>query len=233
MPSIDPIRLAQFMVLPGAAELVEAFAALPPGEVRDSAVAHVQVLARACGWSAPPDIPMGEPAGALEHHTPPRLASPFAENLTAASVDGQVVERALRGEPPHVIADDMGVKLGMVTRLMAQARRHGVVFPGDDRARPGATVPLAKTSANPTVRQVQGNAAKAGVFKKAAESRRAFRALVPDPPYWREDPQSADLGQPVCCCRPRPTQARSESPGSGRRKASRSRSRPSLPRKRE
>jgi len=38
MPTIDPIRLAQFMVLPGAAELVEAFAALPPGEVRDSAV---------------------------------------------------------------------------------------------------------------------------------------------------------------------------------------------------
>ena len=38
MSTIDPLRLAQFMVLPGAAELIEAWASLPPGEIRDSAV---------------------------------------------------------------------------------------------------------------------------------------------------------------------------------------------------
>ena len=194
--SIDPIRLAQFMVLPGASELIEAFAALPPGEVRDSAVSHVQVLARAVGWKGPPDIPMGEPVGALAHHTPPRLASPFAENLTAASVDGQVVERVLRGEAPHVVADDMGLKLGMVARLMAQARRAGVVFPGDDKAGPGAKVSLAKTNAQNAAGRSRKEASAAGVFKQAAQSRWAFRAPVPAPPYWWEDQQSPIWGNP-------------------------------------
>ena len=43
--TIDPLALAQFMILPGAAELVEAFSVLPPGDVRDSVVSHAQVLA--------------------------------------------------------------------------------------------------------------------------------------------------------------------------------------------
>jgi len=174
MPTIDPIRLAQFMVLPGAAELVEAFAALPPGEVRDSAVSHVQVLARACGWQPPGPFESRHMAATLPPPDPyrpggrpPKLASPFAADLTAQSVEGQIVERALRGEPPAQIADDLRVKLGLVARLMDKARREGgVIFPGDD---PKPAKP------------------KTG---KGRLRRQAYGVPVPAPPYWWEDQDS-------------------------------------------
>src|SRR5215831_12285205 len=126
MASIDPIELAQFMVLPGAAELIQAFASLPPGEIRDSVVHHAQVLARAhAGGPSPFD-----PFRAVVITPPPRpdvpkLQSPFAENLAAKSAEGQIVERALRGEALHHIADDLAVPLSTVTRLVARARREG------------------------------------------------------------------------------------------------------------
>jgi hypothetical protein len=159
------------MVLPGAAELVEAFAALPPGEVRDSAVSHVQVLAKACGWIAPNDIRVGEQPGAVEHHLPPRLPSPFAEGLQSRTVEGQIVERAMRGERPEHIADDMRVKLGLVIRLMAKARKEGgVAFPGD------ADQPA-------TAKKPKGKLKRQGAGK-------LFGVPVPPPPYWWEDPLS-------------------------------------------
>jgi hypothetical protein len=169
--SIDPIRLAQFMVLPGAADLVDAFSAIPPGPIRDSVVHHARVLAEAAGWSAP-DFSSLQPVTArvAPPKEPPRLASPFAKDLVATSVEGQIVERALRGEADYVIADDMGVKLGLVVRLKAKARREGgVTFPGDDGAKPkAATKP--KTS-------------RKGI-------KQTFAMPVPPPPYWWEDPQS-------------------------------------------
>ncbi len=171
--TIDPMRLAQFMVLPGAAELIEAFASLPPGELRDSAVSHVQVLARASGWDGPQGLFVGEPPGALDHHTPHRLAGPAARELASVSADGQIVERLLQGDAAHVVADAMGVQLGYVVRLATTARRAGVIFPGDDR--PGARVPLAK-------------AGKAG--KVDGRKTPKYRAPVPPPPWWWEDPTS-------------------------------------------
>ena len=75
---------------------------------------------------------------------PRRLPSPYAENLTSQSLEGQIVERLLRGEADHVVADDLGVKLGALVRLKAKARREGGVrFPGDNEttgdARPWKT----------------------------------------------------------------------------------------------
>lgn len=174
MPTIDPIRLAHFMVLPGAAELVEAFASLPPGEVRDSAVSHVQVLARACGWTPEP-FRMEPQVARVVPSEPRRLTSPYAEGLRAQSPEGQIVERALRGEGVHTIAADLGVKLIIVTRTLEKARKEGgVVFPGDGN--PG-----------------KGKAAKkrvAGARYNAAGRRIAEPWPVPPPPYWWEDPNS-------------------------------------------
>lgn len=171
--SIDPIKLAQFMVLPGASELIEAFAALPPGPVRDSVVNHAQVLAQASGWGGPvgPMVPHpGEAQGVVARHTPPRLPSPFAANLAAQSQDGQIVERALRGEDPDVIAADLDTTRGRVGWLMDKARREGgVVFPGDD-----------KRKSAPKQKQ--------GVKLSAAP--------LPKPPYWWEDAASPIWTQP-------------------------------------
>lgn len=164
MASIDPIRLAQFMVLPGAAELVEAFANLPPGEIRDSVVSHAQVLAKAhAGWTPP--FEMARVVTPEAPPRPPRLQSPFAEDLKSKSAEGQIVERALKGELLHNIADDLGVPLGTVSRLIAKARREGgVVFPGDDKPKPKK--PLAKV-------------------------RKKFAGMpIPPPPYWWENPES-------------------------------------------
>lgn len=176
---IDPIRLAQFMALPGAAELVEAFASLPPGEVRDSAVAHVQVLARACGWTppAPFDGRMGRETAQLVRDTPRRLPSPFAENLVATSVEGQIVERAIKGEAPEAIADGLGLRLGLVTQAMGKARREGgVVFPGD------GDKPKGKAKAKPA----KSMAGKRG-YTKAGKRLPELMPVPPGPWWWEDD----------------------------------------------
>jgi hypothetical protein len=167
---IDPVRLAQFMLLPGASELVEAFASLPPGEVRDSAVAHVQVLARASGWTAP--HPFGERVqqARVVRSDPPRLTSAVGEKLSATSLEGKIVERALRGESVDAIVWNTEASPDYVERVLRKARRvGGIVFPGDD-AKP---------------------ATKAK--KKPPASRKPAKfapAPAPKPPYWWEDPAS-------------------------------------------
>jgi hypothetical protein len=161
MSGVDPIRLAQFLMLPGASELIDAFSSIPPGELRDIAVTHAQVLARHVNGE-PQDLP------ARLRLAPPKLASPFTHGLKAQSMDGQIVERALRGEEPHNIAADLGVKHGYVARLMNKARKEGgVSFPGDDEARP-------QKKGKPQKRT--GNVIHA--------------APVPQPPYWWQDTDS-------------------------------------------
>jgi hypothetical protein len=161
-PGIDPIRLAQFMVLPGAAELVEAFAALPPGELRDSAVAHVQVLARHAGV-----MHAGEFNGAMAHHAPPQL--------TSQSLEGQIVERALRGDAPEIVAGLMQVPLKVVERVMAKARKEGgVVFPGDG-----------------------GRKAKVKPPEQDNRVSKREQMPVPPPPWWWQDPDSPVWDNPA------------------------------------
>ena len=167
MPRIDPLQMAQFFALPGAAELVEAFSAIPPGELRDSAVSHVQVLARHSGWV--PDTPfgVGQPERLAPSAAPKRLASPFSEDLKSASAEGQMIERALRGEASASIAADLGCGVGLIERLKNKARKEGgLVFPGDTASKPG---------------------------KAKAKGRKNYvpdKMPVPPPPYWWEDPAS-------------------------------------------
>jgi hypothetical protein len=169
--------MAQFMVLPGAAELVEAFASIPPGALRDSIVHHAQALAAqydggpAPGWSNVRPARIGSTPAAP---AAPRLSSPFAEDLTAKSPEGQIVERALRGESDHSIAADMGVKLGTVVAVKRKARAEGgVSFPGDDLAKP--------------------KAAKA----KRQGANLLLRMPLPEPPWWWEDDEHPNWETPV------------------------------------
>lgn len=167
MRTIDPLRLAQFMVLPGAAELVEAFASLAPGPIRDSVVQHARILAEAGGWNPPAPFTMDAgTARIMPPGAPPRLPSPFTEGLAARTAEGQIIERALRGESDHAIAADMGVKLGLVVQLKRKARKEGgLVFPGEQLERKPAGRP--------------------------AKKKRKLHAMpVPPGPWWWEDPES-------------------------------------------
>jgi hypothetical protein len=175
MSGIDPLRLAQFMVLPGASELVDAFSAIPPGPVRDSVVQHARVLAEASGWNAPMPFTMEpETARVLP---PPRLESPFAGGLVSTSVEGQIVERAMRGEASHVIADSLGIKLGVVVRAMRKAREEGhIVFPGDEPKE--IKPPPAKPKS------------------KKGQKLKIKRTPIPNPPWWFDDPDSPVWNDP-------------------------------------
>jgi transposase len=165
MSQIDSVRMAQFFSLSGAAELVEAFSAIPPGEVRDSVIQHAQALARAAGWSPPVPFGMEAAQRPISRAEPRRLTSPFAESLVSTSLEGQIIERALRGEADHIIAADLGIGLGVVVRLKRKARTEGrVVFPGDEAK------PKAKGSP-PKSRKLEG-------------------VPIPPPPWWWEDPAS-------------------------------------------
>jgi DNA-binding CsgD family transcriptional regulator len=158
------------MVLPGAAELVDAFSAIPPGPLRDSIVHHARMLAENSGWRPPGPASMdAHTARVVGIYPPPApaLSSPFAEGLSSTSAEGQIVERAVRGEDPDTIAVDMGVSVALVKRLMAKARREGgLVFPGD------------------------GEKAKAAAKSRKGVRMNIDRFPVPPPPYWWEDPAS-------------------------------------------
>ncbi|HEY1878472.1 MAG TPA: hypothetical protein VGG68_00920 [Caulobacteraceae bacterium] len=185
MNMLDPARIAMFFTLPGAVELVEAFSAIPPGPVRDSIVAHAQALA-AISAPRPQQIDYGtfnssvtmrpfqaeapppEPMISWQGPKPPPLL-----NLVASSAEGQIVERALRGETPKAIADSLGVNIEVVYSVQARARREGrIEFPGDDR---GKNV----SKASPLMRKVNG------VMAAPAKG-----------PFWFEDPNSAIWDNP-------------------------------------
>jgi hypothetical protein len=172
MSRIDPLQMAQFFALPGAAELVEAFSAIPPGELRDSAVTHVQVIARHCGWIADAPFGAGQPER-LAPAAPKRLASPFTEDLKSASAEGQIIERALRGEASASIAADLGSSVGLVERLKNKARKEGgLEFPGDAIVKPGNAKTKSKAKGDPR------------------KGRKLEGVPIPPPPYWWEDPAS-------------------------------------------
>lgn len=159
---LDPIAIARFFSLPGAVELVEAFSSIPPGPVRDSIVVHAQTLAQNMGWAMGQPPPNGA-HGVIAWVDKAPVAAPA---LKAISSDGQIVERALRGEAPADIAASLRIDIEVVFRLMERARKEGgVAFPGDETGR---------------------NHSKASKLMKSIRG----RPTAPKPPYWWEDPQS-------------------------------------------
>ena len=110
---------------------------------------------------------------------PRRLPSPFAEGLSAKSQEGQIIERLMRGEADHLVADDLGEQLGALVRLKAKARREGgLVFPGDEAKPKGDARPWKPSKPK----------GKSGAVKGKALD--LPRMPIPPPPYWWEDPKS-------------------------------------------
>ena len=123
-----------------------------------------------------------EPQRSLPPPKAPKLASPYAEGLASQSIEGQIVERLMRGEADHVVADDLGIKLGVVVRLKAKARREGgLVFPGDERTEDARS---RKTSVG------KGKGPGKGHGKTKGMTLNLVKMPVPAPPYWWQDPNS-------------------------------------------
>ena len=160
---------------------MEAFSAIPAGPVRDSVVNHAQALADAYGGWRPPEAPQAATQARLEPSRPiiewvgakpaPAVngaAKANGDGLKASSDEGKIVERLMRGETPKAVAQDAGIHIEVVWRLMRKARiEGGVVFPGDDK-KPGA------------------NKSKASKFMQRVNS----AMPAPPPPWWWEDDNS-------------------------------------------
>jgi transposase len=118
--TIDPIVLAQFMTLPGAAELIEAYSASPPGVLRQSLVHHAQATAYTyAGVEFEPQPPTG---------VQPRLAVP-QKALATGDPKVRAVELALQGMKPSDVARELGLSAGQVFAAKREAKAAGVTFP--------------------------------------------------------------------------------------------------------
>lgn len=149
---IDPITLARFMVLKGAAELVDAFSAIPEGHLRESIVSHAQAIAftydearqngaaipdpldlaaRASsprnGFAKPLALPPGQtaPQTAQEARQTPPADRPGVKTQTPGSA---AVKLRLLGKSPQEIAADLDMDLGDVQAALREARAAGVKF---------------------------------------------------------------------------------------------------------
>lgn len=131
---IDPVTLARFMVMPGAAALVEAYSRIPPGPLRESIISHAQVMALTYD-GAPVANRMPDPlllaAGASPQHPPPALDGPKSRAPKLASPAARAVELRLSGIRAARIAQRLNMPKMEVEAALADARAAGLKFPRD------------------------------------------------------------------------------------------------------
>jgi hypothetical protein len=159
--TIDPIALARFMVLKGAAELVDAFSAIPEGYLRESIVSHAQAIAftydeaRQNGAPIPDPLelavrtvaprngfaPLALPPGPQEGYPKingedtPRRRGPGVKTQTPATT---AVKLRMQGKAPPEIATELNMDLADVTDALKEARKAGVKFKALPKPPPGA-----------------------------------------------------------------------------------------------
>lgn len=158
--SIDPIALARFMVLKGAAELVDAFSAIPEGALRESIVSHAQAIAFTYDEARQSGAPIPDPLEVAMRTVQPRtgrpqLALPAAEGSGYPRINGAdeprprhkgvktqtpaatAVKLRLQGRSPAEIATELEMDLADVTDALKAARKAGVKFKALDKPPPG------------------------------------------------------------------------------------------------
>lgn len=138
---IDPLELARFLVLPRVPELLQAFASIPPGRLRDTIIEHAQALAEA-HQQAPPQYRQPDPlAGVLGRPEAPKALPrrTTAEPPTTGDPKTTAVKMRLDGALPYQIAEATGLKIHAVYGAISEARKAGVKFPSSPRAKKGLT----------------------------------------------------------------------------------------------
>lgn len=129
---IDLLSMARFLVLPGAVELLEAFARIPPGPLRDSVIQHAEVIATTY-TSAPVEQQMPDPLSMAAQHVvtpPPRPAKalPGPPKRKPQNREEAIVKLRLEGLNKRQITAETGATPVEVETFLRHARRAGVKF---------------------------------------------------------------------------------------------------------
>jgi DNA-binding CsgD family transcriptional regulator len=125
--TLDMVEFARFAVLPGAADLVKAFAAIPPGPLRDSVIHHAQVIA-ATYTGAPAQQRMPDPIGVLGG-APRQLATRTGRAPPIESQELDIVQRRMAGQTAADIARALNIHVSTVYAALKEARRGGLPIP--------------------------------------------------------------------------------------------------------
>lgn len=124
--------LARFAILPGAAELMEAFSAIPPGPMRD-AVIHLAMTTAATytGHGAPPVhhpiSRINEPPKQLQPPGPPPTRT--GREPPTESLEMQIVKLRIEGMESRDIATHLRVDIRQVYQAIYLARKAGAPIP--------------------------------------------------------------------------------------------------------
>jgi hypothetical protein len=159
---IDLLNMARFLVLPGAADLLTAFAAIPPGALRESVIAHARVIAQTYA-GAPAEMHMPDPllTAAQAAPAPPALPKPARAPKTAEEA---IMAQRLAGAHPADIARTLSTTRLKVDAVLREARAAGVKLPPPktNTAPPAKMFPLKMADVDPR---------GAGVIRIAAAKR--------------------------------------------------------------
>jgi hypothetical protein len=128
MSQIDLTTMARFLVLPGAPRLLEAFAAIPPGRLRDTVIAHAEALAEA-HTAAPAAMQMPDPLLTAAQTAPEPVRELPNALRTPMTSEEEIVALRLHGRNLRAIVEKTGRPRQEVDEVIAAARAAGVAFP--------------------------------------------------------------------------------------------------------
>lgn len=149
--------MARFLVMPGAAELLDAFSRIPEGPLRAATIAQVQAMAEAyAGSPATAQDPLTRLAGAAPPPArptpvePPKALPAPAETRTRRgqpkTLEEQVIDLRMKGKGAKDIAEETGAPRQEVSAILNAATRGGMAFPKRAAASTESkTFPLHKT----------------------------------------------------------------------------------------
>jgi hypothetical protein len=131
---LDPVTMARFLVMPGVADLLDAFSRIPPGPLRDSVISHARVIADQYS-GAPAEYAMRDPLLTAAQTAPvdtPLIEAPRQAALPKAfeGPEAEVIRRRKLGQHPQQITAEMGnIQRSVVSKIIYNATKAGVKFP--------------------------------------------------------------------------------------------------------
>ena len=170
--AIDPVMMARFLVLPRADELLEAFALIPPGRLRDTVVEHAKALAEAhSNVPAAHRFPDPLPAALGQPQAPRALPRRTEHEPPTSDPKTKAVQMRLEGKQAWQVAKATGLTISAVYAAITDARKAGVQFPKIGRASPGKNSKYSpKTVYTMTVEEI-GEGRAMSAITRAAEKR--------------------------------------------------------------
>ena len=127
---VDLMDMVRFLVLPGAVELLQAFARIPPGALRESVIAHAEVIAQTY-TAAPPEQQMPDPllTASRTAQPPPRPVLEAPTGREPKTLEERIMKLRLAGANKADIMSATGAPRQKVEGVIKAARAAGVKLP--------------------------------------------------------------------------------------------------------